>query len=126
MFLAMKAVRFVSKWLAIAWVFGLCVAISALLSTVALAQSAVASETGELALIPRNLREAQQKASAASLSGTVVDANGPVAGATVRVQASANSVLSAQDGAFTLSDLKATGVVTVTAWAPGYYNGLAV
>jgi hypothetical protein len=57
------------------------------------------------------------------LSGVVVDANGPVAGATVRVQLTENYTMTATNGSFTLSNLTITQPVTVTAWANGYYNG---
>ena len=58
-----------------------------------------------------------------TVSGVVEDAQGPVAGAIVRVQATDNYTMTTQDGAFTLSGLMATRPVTVTAWAKGYYNG---
>ncbi|HXV43932.1 MAG TPA: hypothetical protein VEC96_12775, partial [Anaerolineae bacterium] len=45
---------------------------------------------------------------ARELSGVVVDANGPVAGATVRVQLTENYTMTATDGSFTLSDLSIT------------------
>ncbi len=55
--------------------------------------------------------------------GTVLDANGPVAGASVRVQATDNSTKSGADGSFFLAGLAPGARVTVTAWAPGYYVG---
>jgi hypothetical protein len=57
------------------------------------------------------------------IRGVVVDAKGPVAGATVRVQATANQTTSDEDGAFSLKRVVSTGPVTVTAWAEGYYIG---
>jgi hypothetical protein len=57
------------------------------------------------------------------LAGVVRDAHGPVAGAVVRLQLTENKTTSDVNGAFTLSDLYANGVMTVTAWAPGYYVG---
>ncbi len=45
----------------------------------------------------------------------------PVAGATVRIQASANSTLSAADGTFTLTGLTEGVPVTVSAWKENYY-----
>jgi hypothetical protein len=57
------------------------------------------------------------------VSGVVCDAEGPVAGATVRVQLTDNQTTTAADGSFTLRRL-ATGVpVNITAWAEGYYIG---
>lgn len=56
-----------------------------------------------------------------TLTGTVTDANGPVAGAVVRIALTDNATTSAADGAFRLADVQATGPLTVTAWAEGYY-----
>ncbi|MFQ6100360.1 MAG: carboxypeptidase regulatory-like domain-containing protein [Anaerolineae bacterium] len=61
-------------------------------------------------------------APATTITGTVLDVNGPVARATVRVKATANKTTTAADGSFTLS-LTATTPVSVTAWAPGYFVG---
>ncbi|MCS7219845.1 MAG: carboxypeptidase regulatory-like domain-containing protein [Anaerolineae bacterium] len=58
------------------------------------------------------------------LFGFVRDAAGPVAGAIVRVQATENKTTTADDGSFTLSGISPTGLISVTAWAPGYYVGL--
>ena len=59
------------------------------------------------------------------VSGVVQNAKGPVAGARVRVQNTANYTLTADDGAFTLGALAATQPVTITAWAAGHYIGWA-
>ncbi len=57
-----------------------------------------------------------------TVAGVVVDANGPVVGATVRVQLSADAhTTTAADGSFTLTKLMASDRVTITAWAAGYY-----
>lgn len=61
-----------------------------------------------------------------SITGTVVDAKGPVAGATVRIQATMTSTVTAADGTFTLEGIGESKTFTVTAWAPGYYNGAAL
>jgi hypothetical protein len=61
--------------------------------------------------------------SADAISGVVVDADGPVAGATVRVRATDNATVTAADGSFTLDGIAATTPVSVTAWAPGYFVG---
>jgi len=58
---------------------------------------------------------------AASVEGVVVDANGPVAGATVRQQTTTNATTSAADGSFALAGLPEGITVTVTAWAESYW-----
>ena len=58
---------------------------------------------------------------AGTVSGTVVDADGPVAGAVVRQQTTANSTTSGADGSFTLAGLPEGITVTVTAWAESYW-----
>ena len=60
---------------------------------------------------------------ATTLSGTVVDAKGPVAGATVRVQLTTNATQSDAAGKFQLAGLDGTQTVTVTAWSTGHYVG---
>lgn len=63
--------------------------------------------------------------SQSSVTGTVVDGNGPVAGAVVRVKATRIETLSDAKGAFTLTGLPTGQPVFVTAWASGYYiNGV--
>ena len=57
----------------------------------------------------------------ASVTGTVVDAEGPVTGARVRVRATDNLTLTATDGRFTLAGLAEGEEIEVTAWADGYY-----
>jgi hypothetical protein len=59
--------------------------------------------------------------SVASIQGRVLDAQGPVLGATVRIQATENATLSEMDGQFSLSGLAARKAVTVSAWKDGYY-----
>jgi hypothetical protein len=61
----------------------------------------------------------------AIVTGVVVDADGPVAGATVRIQLTGRKTTSAEDGTFTLRGLSMLAPVTVTASAPGYYIGAA-
>ena len=58
-----------------------------------------------------------------SVSGLVMDENGPVSGALVRVQATDNKTTTAADGAFTLSGITGTEPITITAWSEGYYVG---
>jgi hypothetical protein len=57
----------------------------------------------------------------AEVSGLVMDAGGPVAGARVRVRATENLTLTNAFGEFTLSGLAPGEEVEVTAWAEGYY-----
>ncbi|UCC61503.1 MAG: carboxypeptidase regulatory-like domain-containing protein, partial [Anaerolineae bacterium] len=59
--------------------------------------------------------------SSGTVSGVVVDADGPVAGATVRIQATTNATTSATDGSFTLGGLPEGITVTVSAWKHTYY-----
>jgi len=57
----------------------------------------------------------------AAVSGVVVNADGPVAGAVVRVRATNNVVTTAPDGAFSLSGLTTAITTPVTAWFSNYY-----
>jgi len=56
-----------------------------------------------------------------AITGTVVNAEGPVAGAHVRIHLSDELVLSAEDGSFTVNSLTARQPVTLTAWSDGHY-----
>jgi hypothetical protein len=56
-----------------------------------------------------------------SVTGFVVDEDGPVAGATVRLHTTDHFTVTGEDGAFALADLGGAEVVTITAWAEGYY-----
>jgi hypothetical protein len=58
-----------------------------------------------------------------ALAGVVQDAQGPVAGATVRLQLTDVKTTTADDGSFSLPDLTLTEPISVTAWAEGYYVG---
>lgn len=60
-------------------------------------------------------------ADAVSISGSVIDANGPIQGASVRIRATENQVYSDTNGEFTLEGLNLGEQVEVTAWADGYY-----
>ena len=57
----------------------------------------------------------------ATAEGVVVDADGPVFGATVRVQSTTNATVSDEDGRFRLDGLQEGGIITVSAWKQGYY-----
>jgi hypothetical protein len=56
-----------------------------------------------------------------TLSGVVKDAKGPVAGATVRIQATENKAVTGVDGSFILQGVSGTRSLTVTASLIGYY-----
>jgi hypothetical protein len=58
-----------------------------------------------------------------TVSGYIVDEDGPIAGAVVRQQTTENRTISEGDGAFILSDLPSDVPVTITAWAEGYFVG---
>lgn len=79
----------------------------------------VLSVVAALALI--GLLLTSVSADTSTVSGVVVDADGPVAGATVRIQATTRSTASAADGTFTLGGLTEGITVTVTAWAESYW-----
>lgn len=55
------------------------------------------------------------------IQGFVVDASGPVAGATVRVHLAETSTTTAANGSFTIRSLAPSETMTLTAWADGYY-----
>lgn len=63
-------------------------------------------------------------ASAAALSGLVVDHNGPVAGARVRVQGSREFAVTDKAGAFTIPAAAPGKTVNISAWKEGYYSRL--
>ncbi|MGD8760312.1 MAG: carboxypeptidase-like regulatory domain-containing protein, partial [Anaerolineales bacterium] len=61
-----------------------------------------------------------------TISGIVLDEHGsPLAGATVRVQATENSTNTAADGSFSLAGIAPDASLTVTAWFEGYFVGWA-
>jgi len=57
------------------------------------------------------------------LMGHVEDAQGPINGAVVRVQATEKYVTTNDSGQFTLTGLPVADSVKITAWAKGYYIG---
>jgi hypothetical protein len=97
-----------AQWLALC---ALLVASLALL-TAGLAQAAVGAQTG-----------APTPGPGVTLTGRVGNADGPIAGAVVRVAVTENQTTTAADGSFTLRDVQATAPITVTAWTPGHYIG---
>ncbi len=58
-----------------------------------------------------------------TVSGLVLDVDGPVAGAVVRQQTKAFSTVTAADGTFLLTGVPEGISITVTAWDRGYYPG---
>ena len=60
-----------------------------------------------------------------TLSGTVTNANGLVAGALVQVQGTANQTQTDENGAFTLVGIAGTPPIVLTAWAANHYVGWA-
>ncbi len=58
---------------------------------------------------------------AGTLSGLVRDAAGPIAGATVRVQATTNATVTDDAGRFRLSGLQRGIPITLSAWKQAYY-----
>jgi hypothetical protein len=64
-----------------------------------------------------------QSAPPASVTGLVRDADGPVAGATVRVKTTAIATTTELNGRFVLAGLEPNKPVVLTAWAKGYYIG---
>jgi len=56
-----------------------------------------------------------------AVSGTVCDADGPVAGATVRIQATTNQTLTDDQGRFALGGLEEGIPITISAWKADYY-----
>jgi len=69
------------------------------------------------------IAESAQQPSLTAVSGFVHDANGPVAGAMVRVKATENKTITDVEGHFVLSGLLDNEPVILTAWAEGYYIG---
>jgi hypothetical protein len=55
--------------------------------------------------------------------GIVMDANGPLAGAIVQIQGTANKTQSNENGVFMLNGIKGTTPIILTAWSSGYYVG---
>ncbi len=97
------------------WMLGLVVLISIGLTALTLADASpqVVSATPTPLPTVRSSR----------LTGVVRDAAGPLAGVTVRIQATENVTTTAADGSFTLGNLTGTQPLTVTASLPGYYIG---
>lgn len=56
-----------------------------------------------------------------SITGQVLDSEGPVVGALVKVQLTDTTESTDKNGSFALTGLSSGETFTVTAWAPGYY-----
>jgi len=57
------------------------------------------------------------------IEGVVLEDGEPVAGATVRIRGTEDTVVTGADGMFTLRGLKPHTPVTITAWAPEFFIG---
>ncbi len=57
------------------------------------------------------------------VSGVIADANGPLAGAIVQIQGTANRTQTDASGAFTLGGIQGITPLNLTAWSEGYYVG---
>jgi hypothetical protein len=68
-------------------------------------------------------QEAEKNTLPPTITGTVVDARGPVAGAFVQIQARPAITEVDDNGVFTLTELEGSEPLILTAWAPGYYVG---
>jgi hypothetical protein len=58
-----------------------------------------------------------------TISGVVMNADGPVAGAVVQIQATTNQTQTDLKGTFILTDITGTTPLIVTAWSTGHYVG---
>lgn len=76
---------------------------------------------GCLVFIPIFLTAFTAKQKTETIQGVVVDANGPVANAHVRVHLTDKLAMTAADGSFTLPGLGSSQPITLTAWSEGYY-----
>ncbi len=99
---------------------GISVAFAFGLTLMALNQPATAATLAKPTPTPKALAQPAARP-INQVRGLVVDANGPVAGATVRVHLTEQAATTDQKGAFTFRNLAATDMITLTAWAEGYY-----
>jgi len=72
-------------------------------------------------LMSWNTFESRIHSTSGTISGEVNDSTGPIAGATVRVQATHNETITDSKGHFTLTGLNDGITVTVSAWKHNYY-----
>ena len=83
--------------------------------------SPTAPLTAPLTALPTSLPVPSPTLPPDTVSGVVRDEDGPVSGATVRVQATTNQTLTDDEGHFTLTGLSEGDAVTITAWKHTYY-----
>src|SRR5512133_950584 len=62
----------------------------------------------------------------AVISGSVVDVNGPIAGAVVQLHGKPKQVVTDKNGSFKMDGLSGITPITVTAWSTGHYVGWTV
>lgn len=74
-------------------------------------------------LVAATVGAAQVAPLPATFSGIVRNADGPVAGAIVQIQATPTQTLTDENGAFTISNTADTSSITITAWSAGHYVG---
>jgi hypothetical protein len=86
-----------------------------------LAPSPTLPSTSAPTLVPTPALTTTIPLAADTITGFVYDADGPVAGATVRLQATSNATLTDGGGRFTLTGLSEGITVTVSAWKQTYY-----
>jgi hypothetical protein len=58
-----------------------------------------------------------------TVSGSVVNAEGPVSGAIVQIQGTPNKTQTDQNGVFSFSGITGTTPLVISAWTNGHYNG---
>jgi len=98
--------------------FGLWIAlVGALILAIALVLPAVAARAPSLTQADTTIPT--------TISGTVVDEKGPVAGAILQIKGTPNQTTAAKDGSFTFKGqgLGGTKLTTITAWASGHMVG---
>lgn len=69
---------------------------------------------------------AQDDVFPSTITGMVVNADGPVGGAIVQIQGRPEQFLTDANGVFTIDTMNGAPPVTVTAWSAGHYNGWTV
>jgi hypothetical protein len=92
-------------------------------SALAMSQPALTMESPSPEPVKPITSSSQPEPPRRDLTGAVYDAEGPVAGATVRLQLTEIETTTTVDGSFVLTDLGLTEPISVTAWAAGYYVG---
>src|SRR5437773_8552028 len=70
--------------------------------------------------------QAHQSPLPSMISRTVLNENGPVAGAIVQIQGKPEQIQTAKNGTFTINGITGTTPVVVSAWTAGHYVGWAI